>query len=120
MTIILVSIGLTQQLGPGKCLKLQLKRCACSTQTTSLKRYHEKQTKIQTLNELEKQLAEDPHSFNLQRRVLQLKHKIGMQEIKQAQGAIIRSRTKWMEELRRKQLKIVSPIGKESSKIKYN
>ena len=58
---------------------------------------YRKQKLVQELNESEHKLATEPQNGELQRKTLQLKGDLELQEIKQAQGAQVRSRAKWIE-----------------------
>ena len=51
----------------------------------------------QKLNESEHKLATEPQNGELQRKTLQLKRDLELQEVKQAQGAQVQSRAKWIE-----------------------
>ena len=52
---------------------------------------YRKQNVVQELNESEHKLATEPQNGELQRKTLQLKRDLELQEIKQAQGAQVRS-----------------------------
>ena len=58
---------------------------------------YRKQKLVQELKESEHKLATEPQNGELQRKTLQLKRDLQLQEIKQAQGAQVRSREKWIE-----------------------
>ena len=58
---------------------------------------YRKQKLVQELKESEHKLATEPQNGELQRKTLQLKRDLELQEIKQAQGAQVRSRAKWIE-----------------------
>ena len=53
---------------------------------------------ILELNKTEQQLASEPQNRELQRQTLHLKKYLELQEMKQVQGAQVRSRIKWIEE----------------------
>ena len=53
---------------------------------------------MQVLNESEHKLVTEHQNGQLQRKTLQLKRDLELQEIKQAQGAQVRCRAKWTED----------------------
>ena len=53
---------------------------------------------ILELNKTEQQLASEPQNRELQRQTLHLKKHLELQEMKQIQGAQVRSRLRWIEE----------------------
>ena len=72
----------------------------CLQNTSNWSRNKKKiiQKLILELNKTEQQLASEPQNRELQRQTLHLKKHLELQEMKQVQGAQVRSRIKWIEE----------------------
>ena len=85
-------------MGNAKTVKAKFKFfCIEYTHNRSKNWEYRKQKLVQELKESEHKLATEPQNGELQRKTLQLKRDLELQEIKQAQGAQVRSRAKWIE-----------------------
>ena len=86
--------------------KLKFKSfCLQYTSNRSKNKKNKIQKLILELNKTEQQLASEPQNRELQRQTLHLKKHLELQEMKQVQGAQVRSRIRWIEEGEKKKKK---------------